>query len=96
MEQSYCTFINIKYFQHHHHQYLSEVMSKPADLPKYDFAKLKKQMPEHAAVLDSLQKQYETFQIPLETIPDKFMKACFSFSHIFTAHKIITYDFGMH
>ncbi|VDN21546.1 unnamed protein product [Gongylonema pulchrum] len=62
---------------HHHHQFLSEVMSKPASLPKYDFAKLKKQMPEHAAVLDSLQRQYETLQIPLGTIPDKFIKAGF-------------------
>ncbi|MCP9261308.1 BMA-ATP-5 [Dirofilaria immitis] len=59
---------------HHHHQYLSTVMSKPAELPKYDFAKLKKQMPEHAAVLDKLQKQYEAIKIPFHTVPEQFIK----------------------
>ncbi|OZC10077.1 hypothetical protein X798_02926 [Onchocerca flexuosa] len=59
---------------HHHHQYLSTVMSKAAELPKYDFAKLKKRMPEHAAVLDKLQKQYEAIKIPFHTIPEQFVK----------------------
>lgn len=66
-------------FQQHHHQYLSAVMSKPAELPKYDFAKLKKQMPEHAVVLDKLQKQYEGIKIPFHTVPEQFIKVRFSF-----------------
>ncbi|VDM96370.1 unnamed protein product [Thelazia callipaeda] len=56
---------------HHHHQYWSVVMSKLAELPKYDFAKLKEQMPEHRAVLNNLQKQYEALKVPFGTVPER-------------------------
>ncbi|KAH7731949.1 Protein ATP-5 [Aphelenchoides avenae] len=51
--------------------YSSQVNSLPADLPKVDFAALKKQMPSHANLLDQLQKQYEAVKVPYGTIPDK-------------------------
>lgn len=54
-------------------------MSKPAELPKYDFSKLKKQMPEHTATLDKLQKQYEAIKIPFHTVPEQFIKVRFIF-----------------
>lgn len=39
-----------------------------------DFAALKKEMPAHAAILDSLQKQYEALKIPYGEVPAEFAK----------------------
>jgi hypothetical protein len=50
----------------------AQVNTLPADLPKVDFAALKKQMPAHSSLLDQLQKQYEAIQIPYGTVPEKF------------------------
>ncbi|KAI6216292.1 ATP synthase subunit d, mitochondrial [Aphelenchoides besseyi] len=50
----------------------AQVNQLPADLPKVDFAALKKQMPAHSSVLDSLQKQYESLKIPYGEVPANF------------------------
>uniref|UniRef100_A0AC34GWS4 ATP synthase subunit d, mitochondrial n=1 Tax=Panagrolaimus sp. ES5 TaxID=591445 RepID=A0AC34GWS4_9BILA len=52
----------------------AQVNQLPNDLPKIDFAALKKQLPAHSAILDSLQKQYETLSIPYGQIPEQFNK----------------------
>jgi|UniRef100_A0AC35FTV1 hypothetical protein len=52
----------------------AQVNQLPSDLPKIDFAALKKQLPAHSAILDSLQKQYETLSIPYGQIPEQFNK----------------------
>jgi hypothetical protein len=52
-----------------HNFYKFRVNQLPADLPKIDFAALKKQMPTHATTLDSLQKQYETLKVPYGEVP---------------------------
>ncbi|KAL3081046.1 hypothetical protein niasHS_000629 [Heterodera schachtii] len=54
--------------------YHAEVVQHQADLPKVDWATLKKQMPENSTVLDSLQKQWEALSIPYGTIPDNLKK----------------------
>uniref|UniRef100_A0A0K0G2Y7 ATP synthase subunit d, mitochondrial n=1 Tax=Strongyloides venezuelensis TaxID=75913 RepID=A0A0K0G2Y7_STRVS len=46
----------------------------PSELPKIDFAALKKKMPGYASVLDSLQKQYEGLKIPKGTVPEEYKK----------------------
>ena len=46
----------------------------PADLPKVDFAALKKAMPAHASLIDSLQKQYEAIKIPYGDVPAEYAK----------------------
>uniref|UniRef100_A0A1I7WCQ0 ATP synthase subunit d, mitochondrial n=1 Tax=Heterorhabditis bacteriophora TaxID=37862 RepID=A0A1I7WCQ0_HETBA len=50
------------------------VSQLPADIPKIDFAALKKAMPAHANVLDSLQKQYEAINIPYGDIPKQYLQ----------------------
>ncbi|GMT10261.1 hypothetical protein PFISCL1PPCAC_1558, partial [Pristionchus fissidentatus] len=52
----------------------SAVAQLPAELPKFDFAALKKAMPTHSALIDSLQKQYEAVKIPYGEVPSAHNK----------------------
>uniref|UniRef100_A0A0K0CUX0 ATP synthase subunit d, mitochondrial n=1 Tax=Angiostrongylus cantonensis TaxID=6313 RepID=A0A0K0CUX0_ANGCA len=56
------------------HTFSTAVSVLPADLPQVDFNALKKQMPAHSAILDSLQKQLESIKIPYGEIPKKFLQ----------------------
>lgn len=51
-------------------------------LLEVDFAALKKAMPAHSAVLDSLQKQYESVKIPYGEVPKEFNQVCY-FNSVF-------------
>lgn len=69
------------------HCYSFRVNQLPADLPKVDFAALKKHMPTHSNTLDALQKQYEALKIPYGEVPaalnaeiDKWIKYNVRFS----------------
>ena len=44
----------------------------PSDLPKIDFDDLKKQLPAHASLLDSLRKQVESVKIPYGEVPKEY------------------------
>lgn len=52
----------------------SQVSQLPADLPKIDFDGLKKRMPRHETLLDSLKKQYDSIAISYGSIPDTHNK----------------------
>ncbi|VDL62993.1 unnamed protein product [Nippostrongylus brasiliensis] len=56
------------------HVFSAAVTQLPADLPQVDFAALKKAMPAHSAVLDSLQKQFEAIKIPYGEIPKAYLQ----------------------
>uniref|UniRef100_A0A914WI91 ATP synthase subunit d, mitochondrial n=1 Tax=Plectus sambesii TaxID=2011161 RepID=A0A914WI91_9BILA len=47
--------------------YTARIQANPTDLPKIDFAGMKKRAPEQAAIFDALQKQYESIKIPYPT-----------------------------
>ncbi|CAJ0960658.1 unnamed protein product, partial [Mesorhabditis belari] len=53
--------------------FTAQVDQLPADLPKVDFAALKKALPTHAATIDSLQKQYEAVKIPYGEVPKEYL-----------------------
>lgn len=48
------------------------VNSLPSDLPKIDFEDLKKQLPAHAGLLDSLKKQVDAIKIPYGEVPKEY------------------------
>ncbi|KAJ1370988.1 hypothetical protein KIN20_032845 [Parelaphostrongylus tenuis] len=56
------------------HTFSTAVSSLPGELPKVDFNALKKEMPAHSAILDSLQKQLEAIKIPYGEIPKKYLQ----------------------
>ncbi|VDK59897.1 unnamed protein product [Cylicostephanus goldi] len=56
------------------HTFSAAVDQLPSDIPKVDFAALKKQLPAHAAILDSLQKQLEAIKIPYGEIPKAYLQ----------------------
>lgn len=56
------------------HEKYQRVSQLPADLPKIDFDGLKKRMPRHETLLDSLKKQYDSIAISYGSIPDTHNK----------------------
>ncbi|KIH50085.1 hypothetical protein ANCDUO_19839 [Ancylostoma duodenale] len=56
------------------HTFSAAVSQLPSDLPKVDFNALKKAMPAHAAILDSLQKQFDSIKIPYGEIPKAYLQ----------------------
>uniref|UniRef100_A0A914C5P7 ATP synthase subunit d, mitochondrial n=1 Tax=Acrobeloides nanus TaxID=290746 RepID=A0A914C5P7_9BILA len=54
--------------------YLTQVNSLPSDLPKVDFEELKKQLPAHVSLLDSLKKQVDAIKIPYGEVPKEYNK----------------------
>ncbi|RCN49145.1 hypothetical protein ANCCAN_04718 [Ancylostoma caninum] len=56
------------------HTFSAAVSQLPSDLPKVDFNALKKAMPAHAAILDSLQKQFDAIKIPYGEIPKAYLQ----------------------
>lgn len=50
------------------------VVQRAQDIPKVDWAELKKQMPEQVAALDTLRKQWESLNISYGTVPENFQK----------------------
>ncbi|CAJ0576966.1 unnamed protein product, partial [Mesorhabditis spiculigera] len=54
--------------------FTAQVDQLPADLPKIDFAALKKTLPAHAATIDALQKQYEAIKIPYGEVPKQHLE----------------------
>ncbi|KHJ76317.1 hypothetical protein OESDEN_24063, partial [Oesophagostomum dentatum] len=56
------------------HTFSAAVNQLPSDLPKVDFNALKKALPDHAAILDSLQKQFDAIKIPYGEIPKAYLQ----------------------
>jgi len=54
--------------------YSAMVQQLPPEPPKVDFAALKKSYPAHSAVLDSLQKQYDSIKVPYPASPSEHLR----------------------
>lgn len=56
------------------HTFYAAVSQLPSDLPQVDFNALKKAMPAHSAILDSLQKQFDSIKIPYGEVPKEYLQ----------------------